>query len=73
MLMHGIVMTWVSVHVLVTCLVHAVLSEEPKVTLSHGGQLRGKNITYNGTNVDLFLGKLVSINSRAWILLPYIM
>ena len=32
---------------------------DPLVTLKHGGQYEGKSITFNGTKVDLFLGKLI--------------
>lgn len=47
----------IGLSILAATLIHAVLSEGPKVTLSHGGQLRGKTFTYDGTNVDLFLGE----------------
>lgn len=34
-----------------------VLAEDPVVTLSHGGQLRGQRIDVNGTPVDGFFGE----------------
>lgn len=34
-----------------------VAADDPLVTLSHGGQLRGKSFNYNGANIEIFLGK----------------
>ena len=47
----------------------AVAAKAPVVTLNHGGQLQGKTFDYNGTDVDLFLGK--SYNGRTLEYLSY--
>lgn len=52
--------SWISVYYVLLLLPQpsSGSTEPPVVTLSHGGQLRGKSVAYNDTvNVDLFLGK----------------
>ena len=43
--------------VLVLSALLAIAVANPIVTLNHGGQLRGKQFDYNGTTMELFLGK----------------
>ncbi|KAF6022322.1 hypothetical protein EB796_019359 [Bugula neritina] len=35
---------------------HTAAGADPVVQLSHGGQLKGKSLTYNNTDVAIFLG-----------------
>ena len=51
---------FVTLLVWLACLEATQAQTGPLVTLSHGGQLRGRSFTYNGTDVDLFLGKFVT-------------
>lgn len=38
---------------------HTAAGADPVVQLSHGGQLKGKSLTYNNTDVVIFLGMVM--------------
>lgn len=39
-----------------------VTAADPIVTLKHGGQYEGTSTTFNGTTLDLFLGKFYLVD-----------
>ena len=59
-MMSSVSATFATLLLWLVCLEATQAQTGPLVTLSHGGQLRGRSFTYNGTDVDLFLGKFVT-------------
>jgi len=43
---------------------HTAAGADPVVQLSHGGQLKGKSLTYNNTDVAIFLGMAIVITKH---------
>ena len=41
----------------VALLISYACADEPLVILQHGGQLQGKRIKFNDTDLDIFIGK----------------
>ena len=74
-MMSSVSATFATLLLWLVCLEATQAQTGPLVTLSHGGQPRGRSFTYNGTNVDLFMGKFVtadiSVISKG-VTVPYI-